>query len=79
MLQRSDPQGLSALTLTALWLLVPRWLSKAGPRPSAGLGRGWGPLPAVCLPPLLATPPSSAGLNFIPQSGIVFSLILVIL
>lgn len=58
---------------------VPRWLSKAGPRPSAGLGVGWGPLPAVCLPPLPATPPSSAGLNFIPQSGIVFSLMLVIL
>lgn len=53
---------------------VPRWLSRAGPSPSAGPGRG-----AACCSLWPASPPSSAGLNFTPQSGIVFLLILVIL
>lgn len=51
MLQPADPWRPLGVTLTALWLLVPRWLSKAGPRPSAGGWGRWGRLPAVCLLP----------------------------
>lgn len=73
MLQRSDPQGLLGAHTHCSVAPRPQMALQGWPAgPSAGLGEV-GAASCSLSPPLLATPPSSAGLNFIPQSGIVFS------